>query len=343
MSTDNLFTIGASNVISFPSLQTLSEEIDEVSTSPTEKKDPIEEAKELNRILFVYKCEIEATCNICLSDIDGKNAEITPCGHIYHAKCLMRWKNNQNKNTCPVCRRQLRTPKNEYFEEVSIESQLLRLELNDLVRSQFLRLPPAPFAIQLDPNVSITFCFDINPNNCSIDILQQIAEWVHVLGVRISSLDFIEEALSNRTETPSSFRRPGGMEILTFEEIGNNTENLGMSISISYVGITAPDLLAHGRDALSNLSPFQPGIPLATISSNSDGHFVTSTHIAQAGCILMACEPELLTRHFYTGNGLGFGNPQECANNFPNTVSNNTNISFDIQALLMCMEEVVPL
>ena len=343
MSADNLFTVGNPNDISFPSLQPLSEQIDEVDTSQTKNNDPIQEAKELNRILFVYKCEIEATCNICLSEINGKNAEITPCGHIYHAKCLIRWKNIQNKNTCPVCRAQLKKPKNVDLEELSIESQLVRLELNDLIRSQFLRLPPAPFAIQLDTHVSITFCFDINPNNCSIDILQQIAEWVQVMGVRISSLDFIEEALSNRTETPSSFRRPGGMEILTFEEIGSNTENLGMSVSISYVGITAPDLLAHGRDALSNLSPFQPGIPLATISSNSDGHFVSSSHIAQAGCILMACEPELLTRHFYTGNGLGFGNPQECANNFPNTVSSNTGVTFDIQSLLSCMESVIPL
>ena len=297
----------------------------------------IEEAKELNRIIFVYNHTSEQTCNICLSQIVKKNAEITPCGHVFHAKCLMKWKNRRNKNTCPVCRGQLREVSDDDAEEVNIESQLLRLELNDLLQAQFLRLPAAPFAIPLTNAVSVTFCFDIVPNNCSMEVLTQLAEWIHIMGIRVTSVDQMELAI--RTSGSSSMqRRPGGMEILTFEEIQDDIDVLGETISISYVGIAAPDRVAHGRDVLSNLSPFQPGIPLATISTTSQNEPVTFNHIAQAGCLLLSCDPELLTRHFYTGNGLGFGNPTQSATDFPDTVTANRQVSFQIQQLLTCLE-----
>ena len=297
----------------------------------------IEEAKELNRIIFVYKHTSEQTCNICLSQIVQKNAEVTPCGHVFHAKCLMKWKNRRNKNTCPVCRGPLREISDDEIDEINIESQLLRLELNDVLRAQFLRLPAAPFAIPLSDAISVTFCFDIAPNNCSMEVLTQIAEWIHVMGIRVTSVDQMELAI--RTSGSSSMhRRPGGMEILTFEEIEEDCDVLGESISISYVGIAAPDRVAHGRDVLSNLSPFQPGIPLATISTTSQEVPVTLNHIAQAGCLLLSCDPELLTRHFFTGNGLGFGNPEQTATDFPDTIISNKRVSFHIPQLLTCLE-----
>lgn len=43
------------------------------------------------------------TCAICLDDM--VNIKITPCGHVFHHKCLNDWV--KVKNNCPICRREL--------------------------------------------------------------------------------------------------------------------------------------------------------------------------------------------------------------------------------------------
>ena len=43
------------------------------------------------------------TCSICLNDFTNFTyAKKTPCGHVYHASCIIPWL--LVKNTCPVCR-----------------------------------------------------------------------------------------------------------------------------------------------------------------------------------------------------------------------------------------------
>lgn len=48
-------------------------------------------------------------CSICIehfkSDMPISKEVITPCGHIYHEKCLLRWFNScQSTTNCPDCR-----------------------------------------------------------------------------------------------------------------------------------------------------------------------------------------------------------------------------------------------
>jgi hypothetical protein len=44
-------------------------------------------------------------CSICLEYVD-KESKITECNHIFHKNCIYQWINT-NKNTCPLCRKEL--------------------------------------------------------------------------------------------------------------------------------------------------------------------------------------------------------------------------------------------
>ncbi|XP_004514181.1 uncharacterized protein [Cicer arietinum] len=47
-----------------------------------------------------------STCSICLVDFSFGSKAIrlpSPCSHVYHENCIMRWLNESN--TCPLCRR----------------------------------------------------------------------------------------------------------------------------------------------------------------------------------------------------------------------------------------------
>ena len=43
-------------------------------------------------------------CPICMDSMTPRTSRTINCNHIFHKKCLEKWK-NQNKLTCPVCRR----------------------------------------------------------------------------------------------------------------------------------------------------------------------------------------------------------------------------------------------
>lgn len=45
-------------------------------------------------------------CVICYEDVELKNVETTECGHKFCKKCLTKWK--KTKNTCPMCRRNIK-------------------------------------------------------------------------------------------------------------------------------------------------------------------------------------------------------------------------------------------
>jgi len=47
-------------------------------------------------------------CPICLEVLNKKNI-VTDCGHCFHKECLFL--HNREKNTCPICRKLLFTPK----------------------------------------------------------------------------------------------------------------------------------------------------------------------------------------------------------------------------------------
>jgi len=46
-------------------------------------------------------------CAVCLSTMDATNARLTPCGHVFHGKCLKL--SLRATRDCPMCRHQLLT------------------------------------------------------------------------------------------------------------------------------------------------------------------------------------------------------------------------------------------
>lgn len=55
------------------------------------------------------RVQAHGECSICL--MHGSHLEKTPCGHVFHAECLGKWRNVGIKSsvTCPVCRADIST------------------------------------------------------------------------------------------------------------------------------------------------------------------------------------------------------------------------------------------
>lgn len=55
-------------------------------------------------------------CAVCCNDINlGENAQLIPCGHMFHPNCIKPW--FMEHNTCPICRYELPTD-DPYYEEI---------------------------------------------------------------------------------------------------------------------------------------------------------------------------------------------------------------------------------
>lgn len=73
-----------------------------------EEPDDLKEASLfLKRILYTRKCTYKAQCGICFEETQNLPVKITPCGHVYHCKCLTPWTHENLKRTCPSCRSEL--------------------------------------------------------------------------------------------------------------------------------------------------------------------------------------------------------------------------------------------
>jgi hypothetical protein len=63
------------------------------------------------RVQYDYFREIDdetlsRQCAVCLNNVEAHDRHmITPCQHVYHRACLLRWM--QQKSACPVCRSSL--------------------------------------------------------------------------------------------------------------------------------------------------------------------------------------------------------------------------------------------
>ena len=88
-------------------------------------KTPSETAKEMERVILSTRSIPETTCSICLSNIHGWSKH-TPCGHVFHSKCLTKWTNDACKRTCPSCRTDLfpHDQERNRGEQASIDDQL---------------------------------------------------------------------------------------------------------------------------------------------------------------------------------------------------------------------------
>lgn len=57
-------------------------------------------------------------CSICLDNIEEGNIYGTPCGHVFHAKCISEW--TKKHSSCPMCRERIGT-----YQKESPVSQVL--------------------------------------------------------------------------------------------------------------------------------------------------------------------------------------------------------------------------
>ena len=74
-----------------------------------QKQTPLEIATEMNRVIFSKKHDKSNMCGICHAEIRNKAMEVTPCGHYYHPSCLMKWRFEYQRTTCPMCRSHIQT------------------------------------------------------------------------------------------------------------------------------------------------------------------------------------------------------------------------------------------
>ena len=66
-----------------------------------------EAAEHLQRILFTRLCPYNTPCGICFDETKNKPVKVTPCGHVYHSRCLTPWTHDKYKRSCPTCRAEL--------------------------------------------------------------------------------------------------------------------------------------------------------------------------------------------------------------------------------------------
>ena len=57
-------------------------------------------------------------CPVCLSALTGP-CKTLGCGHVFHRRCLLSWKNRGN-HTCPMCRASFAPPPPEYRVTVTV-------------------------------------------------------------------------------------------------------------------------------------------------------------------------------------------------------------------------------
>ena len=81
---------------------------------------------------------LDAACCICTErytniNIRDNPVAVAPCGHTFHAQCVLRWMRMKTKNTCPQCRQKV-TKKQIihpiYFQEGRF---VVSKEMNELI------------------------------------------------------------------------------------------------------------------------------------------------------------------------------------------------------------------
>ena len=61
---------------------------------------------------------VDSNCSVCMELMTTRNYRELSCGHLFHKKCLKKWKQEGNR-TCPMCRKEFDHP--EFKVTVSIE------------------------------------------------------------------------------------------------------------------------------------------------------------------------------------------------------------------------------
>jgi hypothetical protein len=74
----------------------------------------------------LYDVRRREDCSICLSELDGIEAEtfMLQCGHLFHTKCIGKCK----KPLCPLCRQQLKPEESVLlFNETVIQPLMIKI------------------------------------------------------------------------------------------------------------------------------------------------------------------------------------------------------------------------
>jgi hypothetical protein len=330
----NPFTVNDPNSWTFPDADQAAADFGLVKSLETE-------ANKLGRILLTTRHKGDETCGICFETTRNTNAEVTPCGHFFHAKCLVQWKDTKMRDTCPSCRgemfphgRQPSHPMMLEWADIHAANFLVQLGVQPADVRPVLSLPEPPFSFAEAYDVcDYPITYHISPDGgVNLRLLSSICSWVQAMGMRVSRVDDVAQ----NVRLGGSARRPGGMEVIVREDPARDRYVHVHALAMAY-----PARNATGRDLLSTVRPTTEGLPLATVDMY--GHDVWSVNalIAQTACFILACESSAVMRQFTHDDGLGFGDPAEAAGRFPDTVRQNIAVEFDIDALVQAVNDTV--
>jgi hypothetical protein len=153
-------------------------------------KTPTEIAKEMGRIILSTQPSHGFTCAICLNEISGWTKH-TPCGHVFHSKCLTTWTNETRKRSCPSCRADVfpndmsRNRGNEMSDDDQIE-EYMQQWMADLREEDEEQQPPSddeeeptdneePINVVLESNLS-----DDSTGHDSVSLIHGTVVNIHV-------------------------------------------------------------------------------------------------------------------------------------------------------------------
>ncbi len=124
-------------------------------------------------------CHIHSgtSCSICFGPMAAATSRVLPCEHMFHTRCIERWK--RTANTCPMCRAPFDQPQykvsitiQRLADQQSFQESYNTSNIDSLVESFNIPLPQAHFVTDI--------FFDVGFDEFIDDVLREI-------GVRIPS------------------------------------------------------------------------------------------------------------------------------------------------------------
>jgi len=119
-------------------------------------------------------------CPICMESMTSRTSRTIKCNHMFHKKCLEKWK-NQNKLTCPVCRRYFDCSRFKVTISVVDREQLTILSSNldsDVVNTIIPGMDTSN--VQFD-SISTDMIFDV-------DEIQELEDLLSELGTSFADI-----------------------------------------------------------------------------------------------------------------------------------------------------------
>ena len=121
-------------------------------------------------------CALHSTeqCSVCFVHMNGGTRTLE-CGHTFHDRCLERWKRQQDRPTCPMCRAPFDAPK--YRVTLSIQRVSDGVETVQEVPVDDIEALASEFDIQLhtvNANYRMDIMFGIDENEDLREVLNDL-------------------------------------------------------------------------------------------------------------------------------------------------------------------------